>query len=194
MVARPGETPRVLVGTSAGAINAVLVAAALQAGDDACAAGLDVWGGIGRASVFEPLLPTSLRSGLRYALGLAGAGTRLDALLDVTPLRHTIERFEGWGRLHEAVAGGRLDAVAVLATATTQGRAALRTDVFVEAAARAAGGGLPPDDEARGPLPREHPHARPRARVRGHPGGVPARAHHRRARRRRAGTWTAASG
>src|SRR3954453_15783734 len=60
-----GETPRIEVGTSAGAMNAVLVAEALEAGDHACTAGLDVWGGIGRASVFEPLLPTSVRSGLR---------------------------------------------------------------------------------------------------------------------------------
>jgi NTE family protein len=146
-----GETPRIVVGTSAGAMNAVLVAAALEAGDDACTAGLEVWRGIGRASVFEPLLPTSVRSGLRYALGLVGARTRLDGLLDVTPLLRTLEQFEGWPGVHEAVAGGTLDAVAVLATATGAGRAAVRTDVFVEGGrAASAGAGVPPDDDARG--------------------------------------------
>src|SRR3954470_9417584 len=146
-----GETPRILVGTSAGAINAVLVASALAAGDDACGAGLDVWRGIGRASVFEPLLPTSVRSGLRYALGLVGARTRLDGLLDVTPLLRTLQEFEGWPGVHAAVTDGSVDAVAVLATATGAGRAAGRTDVFVEGGrAPSAGAGMPPDDDARG--------------------------------------------
>ena len=142
-----GEDPRIVVGTSAGAMNAVLVAAATDLADPEAAAGvgLDVWRSIARESVFNPLLPTGIASTLRYLGGLLGAPTRLEGLLDVRPLRRTLADFGRWPVLHEAVASGRLDAVAVLATATGAGGAAVRTDVFTEAR-----GPLPPDDDRRG--------------------------------------------
>jgi NTE family protein len=142
-----GEDPRIIVGTSAGAMNAVLVAAASDLADPEAAAGegLDVWRSIARASVFNPLLPTGIASTLRYVGGLLGAPIRLEGLLDVRPLRRTLTEFGRWPVVHEAVASGRLDSIAVLATAMGAGGAAVRTDVFTQAR-----GPLPPDDDRRG--------------------------------------------
>jgi NTE family protein len=125
--------------------------------EDAVRIGLDVWRGIGRSKVFAPIAARGPVAAGRYLLGLAGIGSGLDGLLDVRPLRATLEAFPRWPRLHAAI-GERLDALAVLATAGSAGRAAVRTDVFVEGGRQVAGGAspptarreLPPDDEARG--------------------------------------------
>lgn len=59
-LAAAGVRPRVFVGTSAGAINVtVLAAAAHLPAEEQATALLDVWRGIGPRDVFAPLLPGS---------------------------------------------------------------------------------------------------------------------------------------
>jgi NTE family protein len=141
---RRGEAPRVVVGTSAGAINAVLVASMLAWPDaeEAAEGALAVWRGIGGRSVFRPLAFTAPRSAVRYLAGIAGLDGGVDSLLDPAPLRRTLDAFEYWDALHDNVSTGRLDAVAVVTTAMSRAR----TEVFIEAA---PGVPLPPDDADR---------------------------------------------
>jgi NTE family protein len=139
-----GEAPRVVVGTSAGAMNAVLVASMLDRSDpeEAAEEALAVWRGIGARSVFRPLALTAPVSALRYLAGVAGLDGGVESLLDPAPLRRTLEEFQHWDALHDNVSGGLLDAVAVVTTAMSQAR----TEVFVESR---AGVVLPPDDDSR---------------------------------------------
>ena len=140
-----GEAPRVVVGTSAGAMNAVLVASMLTRPDaeEAAQAALAVWRGIGARSVFRPLALTAPVSALRYLAGVLGVDGGVESLLDPAPLRRVLETYEHWDDVHAAVAGGGLDAVAVVTTAMS----AARTEVFVEAR---PGLPLPADDRDRG--------------------------------------------
>ncbi|MGZ4612271.1 MAG: patatin-like phospholipase family protein, partial [Kineosporiaceae bacterium] len=144
---RRGQSPRIVVGTSAGAMNAVLVASTADLDDPVAAGqiGLDVWRGLGRSDVFRPVELSAPWALGRYLLGVAGIGPGLPSLLDVAPLRATVEGFGRWPQLSASI-GDRLDAVAVIATAAGDGRAAARTDVFVQSSSA----DLPPDDDERG--------------------------------------------
>jgi NTE family protein len=140
-----GERPRIVVGTSAGAMNAVLTAAMLEEPDPAEGSRrmLDVWRRAARAGVFRPLVFTVPGLGLRYLARVAGIGDApVTSVLDPAPLRSTLAAFEHWPAMHQGIAEGRLEAVAMIATAT--GRR--RTEVFVETA---SGRALPADDAAR---------------------------------------------
>jgi NTE family protein len=141
---RRGQPPRVVVGTSAGAINAVLVASMLDwpDPDEAVEAALSVWRGIGGRSVFRPLALTAPVSALRYLAGVAGLDGGIANLLDPAPLRRMLDTFESWDALHANVSDGLLDAVAVVTTAMSRAR----TEVFVETRRGIA---LPPDDDDR---------------------------------------------
>jgi NTE family protein len=140
-----GETPRVIVGTSAGAINALLVAALLDLDDseEAARRSVALWRGAARTGVFRPLLLTAPGFAARYLSRLVGIGdSPVTSVLDPAPLRRTLSHFEYWPRLHDNVASGLLDSVALITTATGRHR----TEVFVEQSARRP---LPPDDAAR---------------------------------------------
>jgi len=139
-----GETPRIVVGTSAGAINAVLVSALIHHPDPQQAAerALDLWRGAARDGVYRPLLLTTPGLTLRYLARLAGIGDApVTSVLDPAPLRRTLSSFDSWPALHDNVAERRLDAVALITTATGRHR----TEVFVESHR----GTLPPDDAER---------------------------------------------
>jgi NTE family protein len=147
-----GETPRVVVGTSAGAINAVLVAALASAPDPEAAAELAVasWRSIGRADVFRSIAVSSPGLFTRYAatvLGLArppfDSSLAVTALLDPGPLLGTLRDLGPWRHLHAAVGAGVVRSVAVVTTSA--GGAA--TSVFVESADDVP---LPPDDAGSG--------------------------------------------
>ncbi len=142
---RRGEPPRVIVGTSAGAMNAVLVTSMLQwpDADEAAEAALSVWRGIGGRSVFRPLALTAPRSVMRYLAGAAGLDSGLESLLDPAPLRRTLDTFEYWDSVHANVSAGLVDAIAVVTTSMSRAV----TEIFVETA---DGVPLPPDDLDRG--------------------------------------------
>ncbi|WP_051871392.1 patatin-like phospholipase family protein [Streptomyces sclerotialus] len=139
------QRPDVFVGTSAGALNAVLFASlahlpAQQAADEA----LKAWRGITKDQVFTAFLPRAVPVVLRqYLTGLLNpAGPPLSGLLDTGPLRETLRKKLGWHQLHSNMLNGTVQAVAVATTACHSGR----TEIFTEGPLTAA---LPESDADR---------------------------------------------
>ena len=119
-----GERPRVIVGTSVGAINAAYLAAtAADPLEQALEKGFRLWSEIGFDDVLKPLLSPSE---LARALGSVGEflgvpGAHVWSLLDPSPLARTLKARIPLARIHANVAGGALDAAAVVATAAHSG-------------------------------------------------------------------------
>ena len=152
-LAERGEPARVLVWTSAGALNAILFAPVSVADDVAGAAekALEVWRGLRRGEVFRPLLATEPANVIRYlasVVGLSGllpstfGASGVTSVLDVTPLGSLVKDVPDWAGLHAAIEAGDLSAVAVVATSMSNHR----TDVFYEAG---PGASRPKDDPVR---------------------------------------------
>ncbi len=154
-MAEAGVRPDLYVGTSAGAINAVLFASTAHLPvEEQVAAVLETWRAISARDVYRSFLRTGPVTAAQWAAQLVGwPGAQLVALLDTEPLRATAARLLDWGQLRRNVDDG-LAAVAVVTTAT----ASDRTVVFVDQGS----GGLPPDDARRGityvagPIAAEH--------------------------------------
>lgn len=142
-LAARGAAPSLLVGTSAGAINATLFAALSHLEpEEAATEVVRLWRTVTWRDVFRPPWLTAPWTGLSYlAEVLSLPRPRLTALLDTTPLRATAAQRVNWGQLHENVRAGRIEA---LATVTTNARG--RSVVFVERHGRRA---LPPSDPDR---------------------------------------------
>jgi NTE family protein len=144
---RRGERPTIVVGTSAGAINAVLLASLAHLPAERAGAELvRRWCAIDRSQVIGPLLTTAPGVLLRYAAGVVGARSpSLTGLLDTTPLRRTVadRRWLDFDQLHANVRSGRIAAAGVVATRAVDGRSV----VLVEASAERR---LPGADELRG--------------------------------------------
>ena len=142
-LARWGKRPTLLVGSSAGGINAFLLA---QYSDletaEAVQKIVDIWAQIKLSDVLNLSLPTTVVTGivsLAEFLGIPRA--RLKGLFDTAPLSATVERYFDAERLHRNIREGRVQALALAATAPNG-----RTMVFVEAT---AGVPLPKPDEDR---------------------------------------------
>lgn len=122
---RRGERPSVLVGTSVGAINAAYVAATadLDAGE-AIARGLDRWREATKGRVIRPIVRAQLPLNLVRYVGelLRLPGLRLPSLLEPKPLERHLSRWIDWEALHRNVREGRVEAIAVIATAASTGR------------------------------------------------------------------------
>ncbi|MCU1690962.1 MAG: hypothetical protein JWM64_53 [Frankiales bacterium] len=142
-LARAGVRPDLYVGTSAGAINAVLLAATAHLPvDEQADALLRVWRGISVSDVFRSLVRTGPGAAGRWVGQLAGVpGMRLLGLVDTSPLRATAERVVDWAQLRRNVDSGAVS-LAVVTTSAGTGR----TVVFVD---RADAGPLPPSDDGR---------------------------------------------
>jgi NTE family protein len=115
---------QVICGTSAGAINAAVLAAGAADFGQASAALARVWGGFSIGQVFRAGTLDMLRSGLQLVLALVSGGWLLPmprSLLDNSPLRILLEREVDFAALTRSVASGRPDAVAVTATSLTGG-------------------------------------------------------------------------
>jgi NTE family protein len=119
-----GERPRVIVGTSVGAINAAYLASTAH---DPVASAIDagerLWSEIGFDDVLRPLLSPAE---LARALGSVGEflrlpGARLWSLLDSAPLAATLRTRVRVGRIHGNVTRRVLHAAAVVATSARQG-------------------------------------------------------------------------
>jgi NTE family protein len=148
-----GTAPDTFVGTSAGALNAVLLAAFAggpppnlppQLQVDTTADALRIfWQQLRSHQVWRPLLRDAPRVLWYYGGGGFLGGGGLTSLLHTGPLSRTAER---WSWVLEAarakIAEGRVQALAVVTTDVYRGR----TVVFVE---RAAGVPLPPSDRKR---------------------------------------------
>ena len=141
-LAARGEHVSIVVGTSAGALNAAWLAAHADLDPDRrVQAALPLWPQVRFQDVLRPLVTPagSLRIG-RYLAGAAFGRGRLDALLDPAPLAQTVERLIPFDRLAANVDAGRVIA-AIVATASRTGR----TVVFV-----ASRGDVPGEDRGRG--------------------------------------------
>lgn len=147
-----GATPSVLVGTSAGALNvAVLAGLAHARPEEACVElnrrwrdvrlddVLDVGGTVVGTSAGLTGQVLGLPAVLRAVVGLP---VRLTSLVDPGRQRETLARVVDWDRLHDNIARGPVDAVAVATTSVATGG----TVVFVE---RKDSVELPPPDTKR---------------------------------------------
>jgi NTE family protein len=120
-----GERPRILLGTSAGALNVALLAAdAHQPTSELIANALAIWESVTWSEIARRLVSggSLLRLG-EYAgevLGLPGA--RLESLLDPEPLRGTLRERIDFEQLADNVQRGKLDAAGVVATSALTSR------------------------------------------------------------------------
>lgn len=140
-----GRRPRIFIGTSAGAMNAVLFASlAHLPADQAAQRALALWRQVGRRDVLRSVVVSGIEALLRYLAQLAGVPVGLTSLLDPAPLQGTLERLIDWPQLHaNATRPHLVQAVSVTTTDCATGR----TKVFVECNGKRP---LPPADEHRG--------------------------------------------
>jgi NTE family protein len=120
-----GERPRILVGTSVGALNtAYLAATAERPAAEVSAQGEEIWRETSYADVLKPLL--SLRSagqGVRFLGQLSGlVRTPPWSIVDSSPLGPTLERMIPFAQLHGNVTAGVVEAVGVVATSALTSR------------------------------------------------------------------------
>jgi len=124
----------VLVGTSAGALNAAALAARAENFGSAVRVLEDVWARFRVEHVVRADPATMLRAGLHWMLSVASGGWLLPpprSLLDTQPLRELLLRTIPLDRIAGNVAAGRVQALAVATTSYSTGRAV----AFFEAAA-----------------------------------------------------------
>jgi len=123
-----GERPTVLVGTSAGALNAAFLASRAHLPADAAAKELlALWETVDRKGVFD-WLPLAGMSLISQELGLT---QRPSGLVDTAPLGETLDTAIGdWSRIARNIEDGHLDALAIVTTRASTGR----TVVFVDGA------------------------------------------------------------
>jgi len=137
------EGPRILIGTSAGALNVSFLAANAQlAMDELIAEALATWESVGWGEVARPLLSAaSVRRAVGYVGEVLGvSGLRISSLLDPEPLRVTLRERVDFERIEENVRGGRIDAAGVVATSALTGRSVVFHSGLVS----------PPPDDRRG--------------------------------------------
>ncbi len=139
------ERPRVIVGTSVGALNAAYLAATVDVpAESALEQGADMWRAMAHwESVLVPLTSsTQLKVAIRAAADALGIpGARSWGMLDPSPLRGTLEGRIPFERIHENVTAGALSAAAVVATRASTGLSVVFCDSDEE---------LPVDDVHRG--------------------------------------------
>lgn len=133
----PPDAPcpfEVLVGTSAGALNAAALAARAENFRSAVKVLEDVWSQFRVEQVVRADPATMLRAGLHWMLSVASGGWLLPpprSLLDTSPLRDLLLRTIPLERIAGNVEAGRVQALAVATTSYSTGRAV----AFFEAAA-----------------------------------------------------------
>lgn len=125
----PADAPcpfEVLVGTSAGALNAAAVAAHADSMREAVRTLEDVWSNFRVEQVIRADALTMLRSGLHWMTSLLSGGWLVQAprsLFDTTPLSELLARAIPLDRIPEQIANRRLHALAVATTSYTTGQA-----------------------------------------------------------------------
>jgi len=124
-----GQRPSMFVGTSAGAINAALFASlAHLPARQAATQALALWGNMKQSEVFPPAVPSVLAAVPQYIARLFGVGRGMTSLLSTKPLLKLLTDKVGWAQLHQNVETGKVEALAIVTTATSTDR----TSVFVE--------------------------------------------------------------
>jgi NTE family protein len=114
------ENPfRVIVGTSAGAVAAAVLAARADHWRVGVAAIEQVWANFRTAQVFDVGRGTMLRAGLRWAISLLSGGLLVSAprsLFDNTPLRNLLTSQVRWRGVGRNIRNGHIDALALCST------------------------------------------------------------------------------
>jgi NTE family protein len=113
------ERPRIVLGTSVGAINAAYLAAhADESPEEIAEGGVELWHQITFGSVLEPLVSLAeggrLWSYAREVLGSARAHT--NSVLDPAPLVSTLRKLIAFDRIHGNVTAGHIATAGVVAT------------------------------------------------------------------------------
>ncbi len=139
-LAPPGARPPfdVIVGTSAGAVSAAVLAAWAHRWRDGIAALEEVWANFHVSAVLRADGVAMLRAGAHWLTSALSAGRLLPAprsLFDNSPLRRLLADRIDWDALQRNVDEGRLHALALSATSYAGGR----NDVFFAAAEGVAG-------------------------------------------------------
>jgi NTE family protein len=118
------QRPNLIVGTSAGAVNAAYIAGALPDGGDlTLAAGRDVWEHLRWCDVLASPSVDDLERLARGLLNFTGLlSLDIPSLLDASPLAGTLERVIAFDRITENLESGALLAAAVVATSAQTGR------------------------------------------------------------------------
>jgi len=109
----------IIVGTSAGAVSAAVLATEAFRWHRAVDALCKVWSGFHVEQVFEAGALSMLRSGLHWGLSLMSGGLLVPpprALFDNSPLRRLLHRNIRWEHLQTSVQRGALRALALCAT------------------------------------------------------------------------------
>jgi len=125
----PEDAPcpfEVLVGTSAGALNAAALGARAHSLREAVQSLEDVWSNFRVEQVVRADTLTMLRSGLHWMVSMLSAGWVAKpprSLFDTTPLHELVSRVVPLDRIPEQIAAGRLHALAVATTSYTTGQA-----------------------------------------------------------------------
>jgi NTE family protein len=110
---------RVIVGTSAGAVAAAVLAARADHWKQAIAAIERVWANFHVQQIFHVERRRMFRSGLQWMLSLMTGGLLVGpprSLFDNTPLRELLRREVPWRGVGRNIRNGRLDALALCAT------------------------------------------------------------------------------
>jgi NTE family protein len=110
---------RVIVGTSAGAVAASVLAARADHWRLAVASIEKVWANFHVGQIFEVGRRKMLRSGLHWALSLLSGGLLLRpprSVFDNAPLRALLKREVPWRGVGRSIRNGRLDALALCCT------------------------------------------------------------------------------
>ena len=136
-----GKSPRLVVGTSIGALNAAFVASAIHRPTaDLVAEGERIWREVRYGQVLRGLGSVRGLGRLGAYIGeVAGLPVRTTSLLDPAPLERTIPALIRFERLQANVAKGLVDAAVVATSASSS-----RSVVFH------SGGRSPPRDDKRG--------------------------------------------
>jgi NTE family protein len=127
----------IIVGTSAGAVTAAVLASQARHWRQAIAQTERVWAGFTVGQVFEVGAGAMVSSGLHWLASLVTGGWLLPppkALFDNTPLRHLLARRIDWRGLQRGLQAGDLHALALCATSYATGESV----AFFDAAAGVA--------------------------------------------------------
>ena len=125
----PADAPcpfEVLVGTSAGALNAAAIGARAHSLREAVESLEEVWSNFRVEQVMQASSLTMLRSGLHWMVSLLSAGWIAKpprSLFDTTPLHRLLARVVPLDQIPAQIAAGRLHALPVATTSYTTGQA-----------------------------------------------------------------------
>jgi NTE family protein len=120
-----GERPGIVIGTSAGALNASYLAAnAHLPATDLVDAAPGIWESISWSDVVRPLISGAslLRVGSYLGEAVGVPGVRLESLLDPAPLRKTVRERIDFDQLERNVKAGKVTVAGVVATSALTGR------------------------------------------------------------------------